>query len=85
MRRPLALRYLPLDEVVTEPGNGHWEVWAKCWWAYQPGKGLILYGNNPQCNRNESIARSIQKSLYPDAEVIFMPTVCLPHNCNDYL
>jgi hypothetical protein len=78
------IRYLPLEEVITDPGDGHWDVWTNRWWTYVPGKGLAFYGKSPQCNSNESIARKVQEQVWPQAELRFMERVCLPHNCQDY-
>lgn len=80
----LTLKYLPLSEVVSEPEDGHWDIWAKRWWIHQPGQGLIFYGPSPQCNRNRGMVHNLQERLYPDAEVIFVERVCIPHNCRDY-
>ena len=27
------IRYLPLEEVITDPGDGHWDVWTNRWWT----------------------------------------------------
>lgn len=29
------IRYLPLAEATTEPGNGTWDVYGDRWWAHQ--------------------------------------------------
>lgn len=79
------LSYLPLSEVITEPGDGWWDILVDRWWAHEPGKGLIFYGKSPQCNRIESLARAVHEKCHPTAELIFMPRVCLRHDCGDYL
>lgn len=79
------IKYLPLEEVETSPGEGLWDILTNRWWAYEPGKGLLFYGKSPQCNRNESIARKVQESCHPDAELLFVERVCLRHDCGDYL
>lgn len=85
------LVFLPFDQV--HAGKGHCDVIRDCWWVVDPERGLLFYQRNrsgklrsasPQCNRNESIARSIQRRLYPWAEVRQVPLVMLPINVSDY-
>jgi hypothetical protein len=78
------IRHLPLDEVVTDPGDGQWDVYTDRWWVYVPGEGLAFYGKSPQCNSNRSIAEKVMQHSWPHAELRFMERVCLRHNCSDY-
>lgn len=64
------ITYLPLDKATAEPGDGFW---------------LLFFRKSPQCNRNESIARSVTAKCHPGAEVIFVPRVYLKHDCGDYV
>ena len=79
------ITYMSLFEATMEPQSGHWEIYRRCWWVYYPGKGLAFYMKSPQCNSNESIARKVQESYHPDAELLFLERVAIPHNCNDYM
>ena len=79
------IHYLPLEQATTEPGDGLWDVLADRWWSYEPGKGLLFFRKSPQCNRRESIARSVTQRCHPGAEVIYVPRVYVKHDCNDYL
>jgi hypothetical protein len=79
------ITYLPLDKVVTEPGDGTWDVRTRRWWSYEPGKGLMFFRKSPQCNVSEAVARKVTEQCHPGAEVIFMPRVCLRHDCGDYV
>ena len=79
------LTYVPLEQATALPNSGFWEVWTDCYWAHQPGRGLLFFAGNPQCNRIESIARQLQQRQYPQVEVIHVPRAYVKHNCNDYL
>lgn len=83
--RARVVTYLPFDKATAEPGYGFWEVYVDCWWSHEPGKGLLLFAGNPQCNQNESIARQVTQRCHPGAEVLFVPRVYLKHECGDYL
>lgn len=82
--RQRKITYLPLDQATAEPGDGVWEVWVDCWWSYEKPKGLLFFSKTPQCNRNESIARTVNQH-HPGAEIIFVPRVYVRHNCGDYV
>ncbi len=69
------LTYLPLSDVTTYPGR-HARLYRNAWWVVHPERGVVLFSLNPfsdvfspQCNDNETIARSLQEKLYPWAEV----------------
>lgn len=79
------ITYLPLNEVVREPRDGLWEILDNRWWSFYPGKGLMFYRKTPQCNTNEKIAQIVTSDCHPGAEVIFVPRVCLKHDCGDYI
>jgi hypothetical protein len=79
------IRYVPLDVATATPGGGFWEVIADSWWAHEPGKGLLFYSQSPQCNKNEQIARAIQKKCHPQAETVFVARVYVRHDCGDYI
>jgi len=83
--RELVLRYVPLEQATALPGNGHCDVMVNRWWCYQPDRGLMFFGKSPQCNTDERLARSIQQRCWPDAELLFVERVYLPHDCGDYV
>ncbi len=78
---PRLIKHMPLEAATREPDDGLWDVYVNRWWAHEPGKGLLFYGQAPQCNKRESIARSVASRCYPDAEVIFVPRVYIKHRC----
>lgn len=83
------LRFLPLDKA-ADPPDGFCRVIKDCWWCVCPKRGLIFFSLNnrhdgtPQCNANESIARSICAKLYPWAEVRYVPVVFRHADPRDY-
>lgn len=83
MAKP-TLTHMPLDQATADPGEGFWDILVDRWWVHAPGQGLLFYGKSPQCNRHEGITRKIAAKLYPDAEIIFLPRVYVPHDCADY-
>lgn len=78
------INYMTLEEATKEPDDGFWYVLADRWWSYEPGKGLLLYQNSPQCNKSKSITEAIARKRYPDAQIIFVPRVYLRHDCSEY-
>lgn len=58
---------------VTIPFDGA-TVMTDRWWVVEDER-VLFWGHSPQCNSIESIARYIQKRLYPEAEVRFIPAV----------
>ena len=81
---PKKITFMPLEEATAVPGDGFWNIMADRWWSHVPEKGLIFYGNSPQCNSNEGLARALARRIWPDAVVIFLPRVYLKHDCADY-
>lgn len=70
----------------TTPKNGY-VVMLDHWWVTCPERGLVFYRSpgeragalgSPQCNRNESITRTVIARLWPQFEVTFVPLVYLP-------
>jgi hypothetical protein len=82
---PKWIKYVPMERVTTLPHDGFWDIRSDRWWVYQPDKGLVFYRKSPQCNINETIARKLQQQCWPDAELIFLERVYLPHDCGDYV
>lgn len=74
------LSFIPFDRGAREGDT----VMLNRWWVVHPEKGLVMWRNtSPQCNSNEEIARRVG-AMYPWAEIRFIETAYLPHDCRDY-
>ena len=75
------LSFIPLDR----EAQSYDQVIKDHWWIVHPERGLAVFMKGSiQCNTSEDIARRLA-GMYPWAEVRFIETVFIPHDCHDYL
>jgi hypothetical protein len=69
------------DATIVPEGFVH--ILKDRWWSTD-GENILFFRNydSPQCNSNKEIAEQIAANH--KGQVVFMPLVYLPHNCNDY-
>jgi len=67
------LTKIPIEKAQT-PFEGA-QVMINRYWVVEDGCILFWNKYSPQCNSNERIAQDIQKRLYPEGSVKFLPVV----------
>jgi hypothetical protein len=82
--------FVPKSKATRMPDKGEFfQVYRNWWWVVTDNDEIIFYckyGLSPQCNPNESIARSIQeKEWHPGTHVEQLEVVFVPHDCHDYI
>lgn len=85
------LRFISLDKVASAPSGLVWN-YTNRFWAVCPERGVMFWKPKkrwpgfgaPQCNSEESIAKSIQEKLYPWAEVKFLPSVFIKASPDEF-
>lgn len=67
-------------DAVSKPFAGMQECITESYWAVTPDDCILFYSNamQPQCNKNESIARRIVGKLHPECEVRYLAAVYIP-------
>ena len=75
--------FVPVEQMLEAP-NGIVNHYKNYWWAVHPEKGIVFYGNAPQCNISKEIVESISGKLYPWAEIKFFPSLFRKINISDY-
>ena len=71
------------------PQGGFCQVIKAAWWVVTEDSCVLLYPvgrtYTVQCNQDRSIARSMQRKMFPDCMIMQLPIVCLPINpSSDY-
>lgn len=83
---------VPIGDLIV-PKNGHFTVMVDQWWSVTDDNCILFYSRRkpqgysaPQCNSNESIARSLNgANHYPwPTQVEQIPVVYLPLRFSDY-
>jgi hypothetical protein len=85
------MNFLPV-EAATRPTTGQANVYVDFYWAHMPGKGLMFYKHgprvrgmgSPQCNSDRRIVERIMGDRFPEMEILQLPVVYLPHECEPY-
>ena len=72
-------------EKATTPFNGAMVMTNRYWIVIDDC--ILFFGKNksPQCNSDQRLAEYINKRLYPEASVKFLPVVYIEHNCYDFM
>jgi hypothetical protein len=71
------ISYLPLSDAY-KVHSGQVQMLLNKWWIYDPDKGLVFFGQWPQCNSDKSIVEASRAKYYPNTELLFVKQVCLP-------
>jgi len=84
------LKFVPLDVLETPP-VGLIEHIKDSYWVTHPDKGAVFWrstmrGDNYscQCNRVESMVKSLRDRMYPWAGVVFVPSAFRRIDPQDY-
>ena len=56
---------IPLDRLIA-PQNG-FEAVVDVWWVVDD-EGAFMVNGRPQCNHQESIAKTVQARIYPESK-----------------
>jgi len=72
----------------TEIRSGLFQIITDCYWIVTPDEEILFYkvggANSPQCNQNESLAKSIRDRIHEGLEVYQIPVIYIPINPRDY-
>lgn len=55
------------------------------WWIVTPDRHVLFYGESPQCNANEAVAKHLLNKLHSGCTIEFVAVAYVPHDCHDYV
>ena len=80
---------MPISEVIKTPGDGFFHHYVDRYWAITKNDEIIMHPcGSAQCNpHKEIVQRLVDGNIkdYPAVKVVFLESVWLSHDCNDYI